>query len=541
MKVVNQKKSRREFLSFLGKTGVTVYAFSLMNTVDGVAKQLFYKKPTLPFIPVEPSALDELILPEGFSYRVIAKWGDSINAHETFGFNNDFLAFFPINGNSKDGLLWVNHEYTSSLFVSGYKEGKGVEKTRDQVIKEMDSVGGSIIRIQQDESGQWNFISDDSYNRRLTARTPIPFAWNEPIAGSTMAIGTLANCAGGITPWGTVLTCEENYDTFWGERDFKSPSLTKKKNGLQGWEDFFDYPPEHYGWVVEVNIYTGEAKKLISMGRCQHECATVVRCEDGRCVVYTGDDEENEHLYKFIADKPGSLERGSLYVADILHGRWLSLDFNKQPILKNNFKNQTEVLIRLREAAKLVGATPLNRPEDIEINPANGDVIVSLTNNKPKGDLFGSLLRIKEKNNNPLSLEFEATTFLTGGPETGFACPDNLAFDPKGNLWFTSDISGTAMHKGSYAQFKNNGLFYVPMKGASAGKVFQIASAPTDAELTGPFFSPDGETLFLSVQHPGEMSSSLSSLTSHWPEGGEAIPKPAVVAITGPALRKLME
>ncbi|MDX1409709.1 MAG: DUF839 domain-containing protein, partial [Saprospiraceae bacterium] len=130
---------------------------------------------------------------------------------------------------------------------------------------------------------------------------------------------------------------------------------------------------------------------------------------------------------------------------------------------------------------------------------------------------------------------------LAGGEETGFACPDNLAFDLAGNLWFTSDISGSKMHAEPYTTFKNNGLVLVPRIGKQAGQVLQIASAPRDAELTGPWFAPDGETLFLSVQHPGELTTSLDNMTSHWPEGGTSMPKPAVVAITGTMMRTIQQ
>ena len=208
-------------------------------------------------------------------------------------------------------------------------------------------------------------------------------------------------------------------------------------------------------------------------------------------------------------------------------------------MLQKKFKNQTEVLIHLREAARMLGGTPLDRPEDIEIDPVNGNVLVALTNNTTVNNYFGSILKIEETDGKHDSLTFKSDTYLAGGEETGFACPDNMAFDRAGNLWFTSDMSGSAMHKKPYTAFKNNGLFVVPRSGDQAGEVIQIASAPRDAELTGPWFSPDGKTLFLSVQHPGENSTSLTNLTSNWPLGGIEMPKPAVVTIQGPALEQL--
>ena len=271
-----------------------------------------------------------------------------------------------------------------------------------------------------------------------------------------------------------------------------------------------------------------------------HECATIHEAEDGRLVIYSGDDAVNQCLYKYISSEPRDLKNGKLYVADLVNGKWLSLDINDNPKLKKNFKNQTEIQIRTREAAKLVGGTPLDRPEDIEIDPITGHVFVSLTNNFPKGNKHGSILKIIEDENDMFGMSFQHQTFLTGGKETGFACPDNMAFDKKGNLWFTTDMSGSLIDKEPYEGLGNNGLFLFLRSGNNAGQLMQVASAPVDAELTGPFFSPDGKTLFLSVQHPGECSDSLDDLTSNWPDGGDAIPRPSVVAIQGPFLEALV-
>ncbi|MGZ5280354.1 MAG: PhoX family protein, partial [Pseudobdellovibrionaceae bacterium] len=210
------------------------------------------------------------------------------------------------------------------------------------------------------------------------------------------------------------------------------------------------------------------------------------------------------------------------------------------PEFPMRFRHITDLMVRTREAAKILGGTPLDRPEDIEINPANGDVIVSLTNNNPQNRPHGSLLRIQEKDSNPSSLEFKSSTWISGGPEVGLSCPDNLVFDKSGNLWCTNDISDEKMNQGIYETFKNNGLYFIPMHGPSAGRVFQVASAPRDAEITGPMFTPDGETLLISVQHPGDQSKSLNNLTSRWPDGPGQIPKSSLVSITGDRLKALV-
>ncbi len=336
-----------------------------------------------------------------------------------------------------------------------------------------------------------------------------------------------------------MLTCEENYDSFYGEAKYGAQGRVREQ-GSYLWEKFFPkHEPEHYGWVVEIDPTTGAAQKHVALGRFAHECCTIAELPDKRIVAYSGDDANDECLYKFVSSAPRSLKEGILYVANLEEGKWVPLDWGSSAILQQHFKNQTDVLVRAREAAKHVGGTVLDRPEDIEIDPETGAVLVTLTNNIPKENYHGSILKIEETDGKHDALTFSHSTFLAGGEETGFACPDNMSFDRAGNLWFTSDISGSKIWEGPYASFGNNGLFVVPRKGPQAGEVIQIASAPVHAELTGPWFSPDGKTLFLSVQHPGENSESLSNLSSNWPEGGQAIPKPSVVCIEGELLEKI--
>ncbi|MDD0853674.1 DUF839 domain-containing protein [Halobacteriovorax sp. GB3] len=526
------KFSRREFVAFLGGT-LGALTVSSPLVLSGCKNQES-------LMGIKPSDLDDLVLAKGLDYKLLVEWGAKLNSSDTFGFNNDYTAVFPLNSNEL--LMWVNHEYIHPMFVSGWQRGS--KRTKEQVDKERYEVGGSIIHIKKNDRNEWSLVENSNYNRRLTATSEIPLVAPRKIAGHEKAIGTFAGCAGGTTPWGTVLSCEENYQNFYGERDSKG----RFSKGQYGWEEFYQMPPEHYGWVVEVNPKTGESKKLTSLGRFSHECATTVVAKDGRCVVYSGDDKANEHIYKFISNKPGSLDEGELFVANLEKGQWLSLDYNKQKVLQENFKDQTDVLIFAREAAKLLGATPCDRPEDVEVNPKNNDVFVCLTNNynsdkleDPKNNFHGKILKIQEKNQDPLSLEFKSSDFAVGGVDSGFSCPDNLLFDKAGNLWMTTDMSGSMMHKGPYKKFKNNGLFYFPLSGPNAGVAFQMASAPTDAELTGLTLSPDGKTIFLSVQHPGEKSKSLDSLTSHWPHGGKSMPKPAIVQISGPLLDSLQK
>ena len=510
---------RREFLKFIGITTYGLSSASILTSLTSCSE-------TSTNFGIAPSFSDELVLAKGLNYYPLISWGESINSSEKFGFNNDYIAIEEIDANKL--IMWANHEYVHSLFIGGY------DRNIQNVDKEMLEVGGSIFEINK-TNARWSVKKDSQYNRRLTAKTKIPFANNTKVMGQDYAIGTLANCAGGKTPWNTFLTCEENYDSFYGERNRKTGEIKTSKYNYD-WFKFYNYPPEHYGWVVEIDPYTGSAQKHTNLGRFAHECATCVTTSE-KVVVYSGDDKNDEHLYKFISDSKSDLKSGTLYAANIEKGIWLPLDLEKSPELKKHFSSQLDVMIYVREAAKILGATPLDRPEDIERNPLNGDIFVSLTNNKPKGVYHGSILKISEDKGNYESLTFKADTFLVGGQKGGLSCPDNIAFDKNGNLWVCSDISGGSIGKKEYKEFGNNGLFVIPAKGPSAGKVVQIASGPVDSELTGLCFSPDHKTLFLSVQHPGEKSKSLDKLTSTWPTG--KIPKPTIVAIHGPLLEEL--
>ncbi|MCP4456881.1 MAG: DUF839 domain-containing protein [Cytophagales bacterium] len=515
---------RRSFVDFLGKGALVV------PIVPSILSSCGFNKSGQIDSSIFPSTDDDVLLAEGLNYEVLISRGDFINDKMTFGSHNDYIAYLPTDTN--EGILWVNHKYVTPLFTSGY-DGKTKGRHRNMILGEMQEIGGTILKVRQ-ERGKWKPVFNDPINNRLTAASKIPFEWPELVAGYRSATGTLSNCAGGITPWGTILTCEENFSNFYGDYNYETQERTPSR---LNWERFFPkHAPQHYGWVVEVDVNTGGAKKHVSLGRMEHECATVKELADGRVVVYTGDDRNDGCLYKHISDMPGQISPGKLYVADCDNGRWEWIDISRPELVK--FNDQTELMIRTREAALLVGGTELDRPEDIEIDLMTGDILVSLTNNKPKGNYHGSIMKIMESGDYD-SLEFAHDTFLTGGENSGFSCPDNMAFDNAGNLWFASDISSSSMGKAPYVSFGNNGLFVLVRNGDQAGEILQVASAPNDAEFTGIFFTPDGETLFLSVQHPGEKTKDLANLTSNWPGGGTTIPLSSVIAIQGDLLEGL--
>lgn len=526
--------TRRDFLKFMGVSAAALSGFT--------GCQISQKKPML-FTPLEPTDKDDLSLANGFQYDLLIKELDSIGGGQQFGTNNDYTSFLPLNDSKSEGLLWVNHEYFTPLFISGFHQAdKNIKRTRQQVDREQELMGGSVLHIKR-INDKWTVDKSSKHNQRYSSKTMFSIVAPRKIQGSNEAMGMVANCAGGQTPWGTFLTCEENYSNFYGEVEFdKSGQRRVLRGGRRdaGWTQFYDNPPEHYGWVCEIDPHKKTAKKLTALGRFAHESATVHPLPDGRVAVYSGDDKAGECLYKFVSDQPGSLEAGELFVANLQKGRWESLDFNNRSELKKMFKDQTDVLIRCREAARRVGGTPLDRPEDVEINPANGDVFVALSNNKSRGNFHGSLLKISHEKGDHNSSRFQSETFLAGGEETGFSCPDNLAFDRNGNLWVCCDVSTSSMNRRPYTSFKNNSLFFIPMSGPAAGVAHRVAAGPTDSEMTGITFPGDGKSMIVSVQHPGERSRSIEQLTSRWPLFDGSRPYSSVVVISGPTMAKLL-
>ncbi|MEH6991083.1 PhoX family protein [Cytobacillus firmus] len=539
--------NRRKFLTYVG-TGVgalTVASTGLGAMVPkaeakGVeaASHLFgfqKKISGLNFKPIDPTDKDDLVLPRGYKYDVVAAYGDVINKKgDTFGFNNDFTLYFPIDGD-KRGLLWVNHEYSSDLFVHGARPANG-KYSAAQIQKMLYSQGGSIIEVYRDKEGTWKLDTDSKYARRITGLTPFqltgPAKGSKAVGGATNVQGTFANCSGGKTLWGTVLSAEENFES------------TSKDAGLND---------THYGWIVEIDPFDPNFKprKHTALGRFNHENAAVGLANDNRVVVYMGDDKKDACVYKFISKNKyvksrgkanaDLLEEGTLYVANMGSGKWVPLTIeNVQKAVKGNadllmkFQTQADVAVHCHEAALLVGGTPTDRPEDVEISPFDKTVFIAHTNNDKHGNFHGHITRFIEEGDDLGALAFDFEIFAAGGKQSGFSAPDNLTFDSLGNLWTVTDMSSSKLNTGIYTHFANNGMFVIPTIGKNTGEAFQFASAPVEAELTGPSFTPNETTLFLSIQHPGEETENLNNLTSKWPHRkGDTMPRPGVVAITG--------
>lgn len=541
--------NRRQFLTYLGAgtaalaslaTGLPALAAGPLSgrTADhlfGLETKASHFNPK--FSPIQPTTKDDVVLPKGYTYDVIASYGDVINpAGDTFGFNNDFTCFLPIDGNPEHGLLWVNHEYLGELeyYVNGYDylgaDEDENKRTPEQIQKYLYALGGSVIEIKK-QNGKWKLVSDSTYGRRVSGLTK--HVLTGPAASIAKEVtGTFANCSGGVTLWNTILSCEENYMDVVGDCKLEDA--------------------RHYGWVVEVDPFDPKStpKKHTALGRFSHENTAMVLASTGQLVVYMGDDARDQYVYKYVskgkydpkAGKANSrlLEDGTLYVANFGKGTWISLDLATNEALqkaakdgKPLFASQADVLINCRDAAKAVGATPMDRPEDLEVHPIDGSVFIALTNNSSHGNFYGQIVRLFEKDNQHAGEEFTFEIFATGGPQSGFSAPDNMAFDSAGNLWVVTDISSSSTNTGIYQSFGNNGVFFIPTAGENKGVAVQFASGPVGSEMTGPWFTPDEKTLFLAVQHPGENLKSYDKPTSHWPKGGNQVALPSVIAING--------
>jgi uncharacterized protein len=584
----------------------------------------------LGFEPVAPNRADAVTVPPGYETQIVIRWGDPVlsgapdftPARQTaaaqaaqFGYNCDYLGLLPLPWERGRRVLVANHEYTSEeMMFPGYDPDN---PTREQVETAWAAHGLSVVVLDEDRrSGALTPVAGHRLNRRITATTA--FEFTGPAAGGellktsadptgTTALGTLNNCSGGKTPWGTVLSGEENFNQYFGNAASVTDPVTAARLARYGvagtdserkWERFdprFDLAQEpnevnRFGWVVEIDPYdpTSTPRKHTALGRFKHEAANIRVARDGRVVVYMGDDERFDYFYKFVSKKcmlsgtgerererrhnSGLLEEGTLYVARFTGnspaeeidgtgalpedgefdgvGEWIALASGDESFVEG--MTAEEVYVFTRQAADKAGATKMDRPEDVEASPMTGAVYIALTNNTDRGkagkpgadeanprnaNKHGQVLELEEKRGDATALRFSWRLLLVCGdpadPSTYFAgfpkdqvspisCPDNVAFDPHGNLWISTD--GNAL--GS-----NDGLFGVPLEGRSRGQVKQFLTVPIGAETCGPIV--EDRHVLVAVQHPGEIDgASYETPGSHWPDGPGTLPRPSVLAVT---------
>ncbi|HSK42202.1 MAG TPA: PhoX family phosphatase [Arenibaculum sp.] len=565
---------------------------------------------------------------DGYAADILIRWGDPVlpgapefdPANQTaeaqkqqFGYNNDYLGFVPLpagSGGSDHGLLVVNHEYTNEELMF---PGVGVEQdgkdagfakiTRDLADIEMAAHGGSVIEVRK-SGGKWQVVRDSRYNRRITTGDT-EMDITGPAAGSdrmktsadpsgTRVVGMVNNCAGGITPWGTWLSAEENFHGYFmgtlpeGHAEAAAFERYGVPGGWYNWgahHDRFDISkepnePNRFGWIVEIDPTdpASTPKKRTALGRFKHEGAETIVNGDGRVVLYLGDDERFDYVYRFVTegrfdpDDRGAnmdlLDSGTLYVARYDadgNGQWLPLVHGQGPLnVANGFRSQADVVIEARRAADLLGATPMDRPEDVEPNPVTGKVYVMLTNNtrrkpeqvdavNPRAEsAFGHIVEMTPAGGDHAAERFAwdilvrcgdhavaevGATFHPATTENGwFGMPDNCAVDSRGRLWISTDGNSAE------ATGRSDGVWAVETEGELRGTSTHFFRCPVGAELCGPFFTADDRTLFVAVQHPSDGTqdwaefgrpSSFEDPATRWPDFRDGMPpRPSVVVIT---------
>jgi len=594
-RVMEMALSRRDLMKGVMAFGsVATLGNTLMATQAGAATHRFA------FEALDASTDDDIKVPPGYSSQIVARWGDPLWSdgeefdHATrgtaasqaraFGDNNDGMEVYA---HGDKTILIANNEYTNKGIIWGNRvDGKA--ESDDDIHKGMLAHGLTVAEIEQTD-GQWAIVKDSPFNRRVTPDVEMditgPAAGHDLLktsldAAGLVAQGTFNNCGNGSTPWGTYLACEENFNGYFATEDqdhgvtpeMKRYGISPKGRGY-GWEkieDRFDLAKEpnesnRHGYVTEVDATdpTSRPKKRTALGRFKHENAEVVVNGDGRIVVYMGDDERGEFLYRYVSNgvyAPGAetdslLEEGKLYAAKFYGngtGSWLELSPEA-----TGMANMAEVCIHTRQAASAVGATTMDRPEWVSANPKAAEVYCCLTNNINRGvktnaggdetpaggpnpreaNKYGQIVRWRPEGADHTSNAFAWDLYVLAGNPTVhsnlnagsenlskdnmFNSPDGLKFDSNGLLWIQTD-GNYSNEKDFLGQGNNQMLAGDP----STGEIRRFLTGPKQAEVTGLTWSPDRRTMFVGIQHPGERGE------GNWPDGGDSAPRSAILAIT---------
>lgn len=588
--------SRRSFLGKGVAFGATAF---VMGTTALSPAPASAASSRLKFEPVAANELDTITVPNEFDWHIVTTWGEPLwskgvpfdqetrgtaaSQELAVGDNADGMSLFQ---DGDKNILVSNNEYVNRSIIYGNRESKKPE-TADDVNKGMAGHGITVAEITQKE-GKWGVVIDSPYNRRITANTPTDITG--PARGHAMmktaadpkgelALGTWNNCGNGRTPWGTYLTCEENFNGYFSSSDenYKpSPEMKRYGIGNKDWgyawatvDDRFDISknpnePNRFGYIVEFDPLDPKSplKRRTALGRFKHENAELVVADNGQIVVYLGDDERGEFLYKFVSagkfteggDNSNLLDDGTLYVAkfsDDMSGKWLPLT----PATTG--MSLADISILTRQAASKVGATTMDRPEWVAVNPNKVEAYVALTNNKNRGkkpnaggdetpvggpnpraaNHYGQIVRWTPANADHASDSFEWNFFVVAGnptvhndayggsknvnAENMFNSPDGLAFDASGLLWIQTD--GNYSNEKDFAGMGNNQML---LADPETGEIKRFLVGPKECEITGFAWSADRKTVFIAVQHPGEKGN------SHYPDGGMTVPRSTVIGIS---------
>jgi secreted PhoX family phosphatase len=618
--IIAERVSRRDLMGgALAVTAMSAIASPLAIVTATPAVASTNTTPSFNFKEVAAGSDENIHVAEGYDADVLIRWGDKVLAdapafdarNQTaaaqalqFGYNNDFLGYIPLNGSSEHGLLVVNHEYTNEeLMFPGLgrqdnaKPARFASMTKALADVEMMAHGGSVLEIRK-TGGKWVLVGGSKFNRRITAETAMRISG--PAAGHAMlktradptgtkVNGMLNNCAGARSPWGTWLTCEENFNGyFWGTATGKPNERALKRYGVPAnwynWGQYYDRfdiekePNElnRFGWVVEIDPMDPASVpvKRTALGRFKHEGAGNVVNRDGRFVVYSGDDERFDYVYKFVtegrvdtanrANNRDLLDKGTLYVARYNAdgtGEWLPMVHGQGKLTADGgFEDQGEVLINARLAGDALGATKMDRPEDIDVNPRTNKVYLMLTNNSrrkpeeidaanPRGNnRFGHIIEMIPDGGDHAATRFRWEILVKCGdpaiPAVGasfnpattsngwFGMPDNGLVDSSGRLWVATD--GNSIK----ATGRADGVWAMETEGKARGTSKLFFRVPNGAELCGPEMTPDMTTFFVAIQHPGESEDpkqpgTFEKPSTRWPDfKPDMPPRPSIVAIT---------
>ncbi|MBD9466162.1 PhoX family protein [Pseudomonas sp. Pdm06] len=606
--------SRRSFISAGALCGAAMFlGGNLLSRSVLAAAVSEGNSRLLGFNSIAAATADTITLPPGYKASVLISWGQPLQknapafdpsgngtarAQEVqFGDNNDGMSLFEFPGDKNRALMAINNEYTNYRYL--FPHG-GQPQSAEDVHKAQASEGVSVIEVQR-RRGQWQFVQESRYNRRIHGNTPIRL--RGPAAGHDLlktgadksgkkVLGTFQNCANGMTPWGTYLTCEENFTDCFGssKTDLQfdeaqkryGATVTSREINWHLYDPRFDLaknPNElnRHGWVVEIDPFDPESTpvKRTALGRFKHENAALAQTNDGRAVVYMGDDERGEFIYKFVSRERinhrnakanrNLLDHGTLYVARFDagdgnpdhpkgKGQWIELTHGKNGLdASSGFADQAEVLIHARLAASAVGATRMDRPEWIVVSPKDGQVYCTLTNNSKRGEdgqpvdgpnpraknVYGQILRWRTDRDDHAAKTFSWDLFVVAGnptvhagtpkagssninPQNMFNSPDGLGFDKAGRLWILTD--GDSSNAGDFAGMGNNQMLCAD---PNSGEIRRFMVGPVGCEVTGISFAPDQKALFVGIQHPGENGG--STFPEHLPNGK---PRSSVMVIT---------
>ncbi|NGN65709.1 PhoX family phosphatase [Streptomyces sp. A7024] len=584
--VVEARLSRRNVLrgSTAAAAGFLAYGAGAGAPATAAGRGL------LGFTPVPTSDADKVTVPAGYQAQVLIPWGtplqpdgpawrkDASNSAaeqaQQVGMHHDGMNFFPLGrgrDGSRHGLLVLNHEYVQPGIL--YPDGDKVI-TQEKVDKALAAHGVSIVEIAE-RGGSWRVVKS-GLARKVTGNTPVTYSGPVPPGHPALKAagpprGTLNNCSHGVTPWGTYVTCEENWNAYFGTEDASwKPSPAQARYGINNvgfgyrWHtadprfDIATNPNEanRFGWVVEIDpMRPGSTPvKRTRLGRIKHEGAVMTTAR-GRVVAYMGDDQDGEYIYKFVGSGSWRLHRalgrspldhGTLYVArfdDDGTGTWLPLEYGKGPLTAaNGWQDQADVLLRTRTAADALGATKMDRAEWTAVNPRTKDVYATLTNGAGAGNAanprtpnpYGHIIRWREKDADNTATTFRWDIFVLAGdpaydprvkldPADIFGSPDGLWFDPDGRMWIQTDISNSSQNLASkgYDNIANNQMLAADPR---TGEIRRFLTGPRGCEVTGVITTPDQRTMFVNIQHPGETTAAWGESTPANPQGVSSWP-----------------